>query len=164
MSDLILGIDPGLNGAVALVELHTGELVEVFDMPTLTLKGKRTINEYGLAQIVDDYSQAIRDAWIERTWPRPTDRLNIAFDFALAYGLARGVVAASFIPLHDASPQAWKRAMGIPAGADKDASRHAASLIWPRAHIRWPAKRHHGRAEAALIAAYGRRQMAREAA
>ena len=50
----VLGIDVGLNGAIALVE--AGKLLEVHDMPTLSLernnKTKRMVNAQALHLII----------------------------------------------------------------------------------------------------------------
>lgn len=158
--DLILGIDPGLDGALAFVDLATGELVEIYDVPTLQLKNKRELNEYELGRLVDDFAGRVMDAWIERAWPRPGEAATLSFQFGAVYGALRGVVCAGFIPLHEALPATWKRAMHVTG--DKDESRKAAGILWPAEVGRWPAKKHHGRAEAALIAAYGRRVFLRE--
>ena len=57
MSKRTLGIDVGLNGAIALVV--DGELVSVVDMPTVTLdrngKAKRQVSVPELVQIVKDF-------------------------------------------------------------------------------------------------------------
>jgi crossover junction endodeoxyribonuclease RuvC len=155
-ANLILGIDPGLDGALAFVDLHTGALADVFDVPTLQLKNKRELDEYRLGGLIDEHAARIVDAWIESAWPRPGEANTLSFAFGRNYGQLRGVVAANFIPLHDASPAGWKRSMGVTG--DKDESRKAASIMWPAEAGRWPAKKHHGRAEACLIAAYGRRK------
>jgi crossover junction endodeoxyribonuclease RuvC len=153
--DLILGIDPGLNGAVALVDLLSGELVEVGDVPVLQLNSKREFDVYRFAGLIDCYASRIEGGWIERVWSFPGEAGSLSFQFGAVYGALRGVVCANFIPLHDVPPATWKKAMGVKG--DKDESRQAASLLWPRLSDQWPAKKHHGRAEAALIAAYGRR-------
>lgn len=158
--DLILGLDPGLDGALALVDLLSGDLVEVWDVPTLQLKNKRELDAYRLANLIDEQASRIEEAWIERVWPFPGEANTLSFQFGMVAGLIRGVVCANFIPLHDVPPASWKRAMGVTG--DKDESRQAASIRWPRGAERWPAKKHHGRAEAALIAAYGRRQYLKE--
>lgn len=163
-ADLILGIDPGLRGALALVELATGRLVELYDMPVNRLKSKNELDGYKLAHIIDSHAHEIAEAWIEHAWTRPGEMGPSGFAFGEAYGMVKGVVVASFIPLHEVSPQKWKSASQIASG-DKDDSRKAASIRWPACADRWPNKGHNGRTDAALIADYGRRQLrVREAA
>jgi hypothetical protein len=158
--DLILGIDSGKRGDLALVDLHTGDLVNVIDIPILQLKNKKVVDAYQLAAMIDEQAAHITEAWIERVWSRPGEGSVQAFDFGLVYGLLRGIVSANFIPLKEVLPAVWKRGAGVTG--DKDESRQAASLRWPTETGRWPNKAHHGRAEAALIADYGRRQFLRE--
>lgn len=161
MSTAILGIDPGLYGALALYDID-GSL-EIVDVPTLSLK-KRVIDEYALARIIDDWSGRVREVWLEQVGTRPGEGAVGAFTFGRGYGLIRGICAASFLPIMDVTPATWKAAMKV--RGDKDASRAKASALFPRHGALWPLKKHDGRAEAALIARHGMRQSAttREAA
>lgn len=154
MGTAILGIDPGLSGALALYDVD-GSL-EVIDIPTLQLK-KRVIDEYALARIVDDWSGRIREVWLEQVGVRPGEGAVGAFAFGRGYGLIRGLCTASFLPIIDVTPASWKRAMNV--SADKDAARAKASALFPRYSGCWPLKKHDGRAEAALIALHGMRQV-----
>ena len=113
------------------------------------------------AAILDEWATRIGEAFIERAWARPTDPPSFAFRVGHNYGVACGVVRAHFIRLHQPSPQAWKKAMGVTSEKDFPAGR------WRRSNSRriarrWGLKKHHGRAEAVLIAAYGRREILRE--
>jgi len=51
---LVLGIDVGSQGAIALIEADTGELVAVHDMPVLQdgPKGRAAVNPPLLAELV----------------------------------------------------------------------------------------------------------------
>ena len=150
----ILGIDPGLNGALALYDPVSASL-EVVDMPTLQLK-KRVIDEYAVARLIDNWSGRIREVWLEQVGVRPGEGAVGAFSFGRGYGLVRGVCCASFLPIIDVTPQTWKAAFKV--RGDKDESRVRASALMPRHAGLWPLKKHDGRAEAALIALHGARQ------
>jgi crossover junction endodeoxyribonuclease RuvC len=153
MSAGILGIDPGLSGALALY-LPDGSLV-VEDVPTLQLKSKRIIDEYALGRLVDRWSAQIREVWLKQVGVRPGEGAVGAFTFGRGYGLIRGICAANFLTIVDVTPATWKRAMSVKG--DKDESRLRASTLLPRhAHL-WQLKKHDGRAEAALIALHGSR-------
>lgn len=156
---MILGIDPGLGGALALYRADGA--LEIVDMPTLQLK-KRVINEYALARIVDDWASSVREVWLEQVGVRPGEGAVGAFSFGRGYGVIRGICAANFLTIVDVTPQTWKRAMKI-AGA-KDEARAAASALFPACASQFVRKRDDGRAEAALIALYGALQTQREAA
>lgn len=150
----ILGIDPGLSGALALYDVNA--TLEVVDIPTLRLKTKRVIDEYALARIIDNWSSRIREVWLEQVGVRPGEGAVGAFTFGRGYGTLRGICAANFLTLVDVTPAAWKGALKV--RGDKDESRLRASTLLPRhAHL-WPLKKHDGRAEAALIALHGSQQ------
>lgn len=157
---LTMGIDPGLSGALALYG-RDGAL-EVRDIPTLQLKTKRIIDEYALARIIDDWSSLIESVWLEQVGVRPGEGAVGAFTFGRGYGLIRGVCVASFLTIHDVTPQSWKASLRVKG--DKDESRLRASALFPRHGGLWPLKKHDGRAEAALIALYGAQQARTERA
>ena len=154
MGTAILGIDPGLSGALALYDVD-GSL-EVIDMPTLQLK-KRVVDEYALARIIDNWSGHIREVWLEQVGTRPGEGAVGAFTFGRGYGLIRGICAANFLTIIDVTPATWKRALRVPA--EKDGARAAASRIFPRHAGTWSRVKDDGRAEAALIARHGMDQL-----
>ncbi len=47
----VLGIDPGLNGALAFLTPHQG--VDVLDMPTVKAGKGRSVDEHALARLFD---------------------------------------------------------------------------------------------------------------
>jgi len=163
MTGLVLGIDPDLHGALAFVDRHTGALVDVLDIPTLSLaKGRLELDVPQLAATLDQWASRIDQAWIEKAGPQPIQGVRGAFGTGYLYGVIVGLVRAQFVVLNAVPPATWKRSMG--ASSDKDESRKAASLLFPADCRRWGLKKHHGRAEAVLIAVYGRRLALREAA
>lgn len=152
--DLILGVDPGLSGALALIDYASGELFDVFDMPTLEIGRKTVLDEYALARLLDEHAARIVEGWSEQPTPRDGQSVQAVGTSLRNYGFVRGVIVANFVPLHDVAPATWKRAMRVTG--DKDEARAEASKAFPLASHRWALKKHDGRAEAALIAAYGR--------
>ena len=154
-STVILGIDPGLSGAVALYVADTGALV-VHDMPTLDLarggKAKRELDAVELARLIDA-AGPIAHAYIEQVGAMPGQGVSSVFSFGKSYGLALGVLAANFIPHTLVPPQRWKRALGVPAA--KDGARARASQLLPAHAALWTRVKDDGRAEAAMIALYG---------
>lgn len=165
-ASLILGIDPGLYGALALYDPLSGAL-QVFDVPTLNIgKGKArkmVIDEYALARAVDSVASTVSEVWLERAWPRPGEGASGAFSLGRTYGLIKGLCIASFLPIQEVTPQKWKAALNVMG--DKDHARMRASAMLPRSAHLWPLKKHADRAEAALIAVYGaQRSVVRNAA
>lgn len=156
---IILGCDPGLDGAIAVYRPHD-DVLQTHSMPTLKVKAgsnKRVIDDYELARLVDAICRdgAPTMAVVEMVGPRPSDGAVQGFQFGAGFGVLRGVIAANFIPTHLVTPQSWKRRIGIASGADKDASRAMASRAFPRSAGLWALKKQDGHAEAALLALYG---------
>ena len=159
----IVGIDPGLSGAVALFDPHPihaehSELrLQIIDMPLHEIKvaGKkrRQLDLYQLARWFDLKAADMRHAFIESVHAMPKQGVSSSFSFGFAAGAVQGIVAASFVPMTLVSPRQWKAAMKL--SADKDASRRLASQRLPAfAHL-WARAKDDGRAEAALLALYG---------
>ena len=153
---MILGIDPGLDGALAWIE-DDGALACVEDMPALELsrggKAKREVDKYALARMIDDHIPSV--VFIERVGSMPGQGVSSVFAFGRVTGMLIGICAATFAPIHELSPVAWRRAVGIARGAGKDASRDVAITRWPQETF-FGRKRDHNRAEAALIALGGK--------
>ena len=155
---IILGIDPGRFGALSVME---GEACRCFDMPIHEIKraGKirREIDPHGLANLVVQWVGSNDHAFVERVGVRPGEGAVPSFSFGRGFGIIIGILAALAVPYTMVESRMWKKALGVPA--DKDAARARASQLIPRAADQWPLKKHDGRAESALIALYGARQL-----
>lgn len=154
---LILGIDPGLSGALAFYDPEANTLV-IHDMPTFTVsvnnRQRRILDEDELARILHSNLLMQRiAAVVENVHSMPEQGVASSFKFGVCFGAIRGVLAALQIPRAYVEPSVWKRHFKLTS--DKDAARRRASELLPQhAHL-WPLKKHDGRAEAALIAYYG---------
>jgi crossover junction endodeoxyribonuclease RuvC len=161
---MILGIDPGLDGAIAVLT-EAGELVEIHDMPTLLdgAKGRRAVNPALFASIV--YSTHATRAFCELIGPRPTDGTTGSFGFGRSRGIVEGVLAAAGVPLEMIAPPVWKRAANIAPGREnKDSARSVAISRWPSQAALFARKCDCDRAEAALIGLAGIERARRMAA
>jgi len=152
MSANVIGIDPGVTGALALLT-DEGVLLEIADMPTLAdgTKGRSTVNSPLLADLLARWHA--REAFCEFVGPRPTDGSVQAFSFGRCRGAIEGVAAALSIPIDFITPPAWKRVVGIPPGREgaKDAARSEAIRRWPDKAAWFARAKDDGRAEACLI-------------
>ena len=146
----VLGIDPGLSGALAFVG---SDGVEVIDMPTITTGTKREIDEVELARVIDA-AGVISAAVLEKVGVRPGEGGVGAFTFGRGYGLLRGILRAHFIPIVDVTPQTWQRGLGIKAGAGKDASRAVAKQTYQHQAGLFARVKDDGRADAVNIATW----------
>ena len=171
---MIIGIDPGLTGAVAVLR-DDGAGVAVHDMPTMpwTKDGKkRMVDPAALAELLRQYLHYGNVAvFTEKVQAMPRSirgrevKMGAAssFNFGTGFGMINGVVAALTHGLltmsgdgmtHElVTPVAWKRYAGL-IGTDKDAARVMAQGQWPDLELHL--KKHSGRADALLIAEYGR--------
>jgi crossover junction endodeoxyribonuclease RuvC len=151
---IIAGIDPGLDGAIAVIG-DAGE-VTVDDMPVLTLarggKTKREIDVHALASIL---SQHIDHAVVEQVNSMPKQGVSSVFAFGKSYGIVIGVLGALRVPMTLVVPRVWKSAMRAPSV--KDGARARASQLLPKSTHLWMRKRDDGRAEACLLALFGLR-------
>ncbi len=156
---VIAGIDPGISGAIALVDTqHPDTVVNVWDMPTLDIKRGKTIKRRVDIQqlkftLLDLGIFNCTAAYIEDVGGMPGQSAPAAFSFGYSTGLVVGMLACLEIPCTAVTATTWKRALKV--NSDKDGCRYAASQFMPRAACYWPLKKHDGRAEAALIARYG---------
>ena len=168
----IVGIDPGLSGAIALVT-RDGELFDVTDMPTrktVTATGKKAtvIDVTALAEILNDYighGNGPEDVHIviEQQSTRPGLAAGAVFKTGYGYGLLVGYAESSGCHWSTIRPQDWKATHGlIGAGGDlkgaartraiKLASRETAMILHPHHADMFKRVKDDGRAEAALIA------------
>jgi len=93
---------------------------------------------------------------VEKAGTMPRQGISSSGRFMHGHGLWMGILAALKIPHQIVSPQRWKQVTLDGMGKDKDASRMRAQQLFP--HIDLSLKKHHGRADALLIAEWLRRQ------
>lgn len=151
-----LGIDIGLNGALALVE--DDQLIEVHDMPTFTVernnKNKRMVNAAELARLIRQAAPG--SAYLERLNAMPGQGVTSMFSMGQSLGVVIGVLAALDVPTTTIPPRTWQKALDVPQG--KDGSRYRAAQLFPSYAAQFARVKDDGRSDAALIAAYGARQ------
>jgi crossover junction endodeoxyribonuclease RuvC len=154
---MIIGIDPGLNGAIAFYAQDI-DYLHIVDMPVVesvrNKKNRRVIDCAALTKKLAPFGGA--EAWVEHVTASPQMGVVSAFNFGMGFGMLRGCLAALGIRFFPVVPAVWKPSLNVPA--DKKAARLRASELLPNHSHLWPLDKHDGRAEAALIALYGSRQ------
>lgn len=158
----IIGIDPGVSGAVSLVTEGARYLV-VHDMPTMQANktgDKKQINVVELGKILRTILLENPDvrAIMERVQPMPSipgadgQRRGMGAASAFTFGKSVGHIEAAIlvlgIPVEFVMPAQWKRGMGLTA--NKEAARALAQQCFPEAPL--ARVKDQGRAEALLIA------------
>jgi crossover junction endodeoxyribonuclease RuvC len=157
---LVVGVDPGLSGALCFLDLHSPAAVKTVDMPVHNLvRGGAKKREVDTATLAALLSRPLDHAFVEQAGAMPRQGVSGVFAFGKCFGIVLGVLAARAVPLTLVSPIRWKRALGVPAA--KDGARARASQLLPAAAEQWRLARHDGRAEAALIALWGLRELGR---
>lgn len=147
---ITIGVDPGLSGAIALVDSY-GVLLEVHDMPVLN----KNVSVQLLHELCewdgggfgsDTYGPCV----IEDVHSMPKQGVASSFKFGRSKGVVEGYFAGQTIPLRYVSPSTWKRDLRL--GKDKSAARERAVELWPAKAGLFTRVKDDGRAEAALIA------------
>lgn len=153
---LTLGVDPGLTGALALLDAD-GQPELVADLPVIR-DGRLAWIDGGALQntLLDALRGRPCRAVVERVSAMPKQGIASAFNFGVGIGSVLAVLQTLRLPLEFVTPAAWKGAMGL--GRDKRASLDKARLLFPTADL--SLAKHDGRAEALLLAyhAQARRQ------
>lgn len=151
----IIGIDPGLNGAVALIK-DTGSL-HILDMPTMTVernnKSKRQVSATDLAEIIYTLKSDDCHVYCERVSAMAGQGVTSVFSFGRSFGMIEGILAAFKLPVTFVAPATWVKAVG--RGQGKDASRARAMELFPNNQADFKRVKDDGRADAALIAYWG---------
>jgi crossover junction endodeoxyribonuclease RuvC len=146
-----IGIDPGLrSGAIASID-HDGGFIAADDIKADGDKiDVKALKEqiYRMTLPGDTYLICI-----EHVGVRPGQGISSSGKFMRAFGAIEAVAALTSDRVEMVLPQAWKKAIGVTA--EKEKSLVMARNLFPNAMLKL--KKHHGRAEALLIAEYARR-------
>ena len=141
MTDVILGIDPGLEGAYAFL---APDGAVTGDLPRMS----KEIDAAEFARIVERFRPHV--AIVENVASMPKQGVASTFAFGRAYGTILGVLGALEVTTLKVTPAQWKHHYRL-SGKDKESARTRAIQLFPEiANLNL--KKHHGRAEALLIA------------
>lgn len=173
-----IGIDPGLDGAAALVN-DKFQLVNWGDCPiiqtTKIKKGKQTIKrEFATPAMADMIRHFLNEptiqareqvrAFLELARPMPKQGLSSTFKTGRGWGIWEGIIAGLALSYEIVSPQVWQKVMfrGTPLGDPKARSLVRAQRLFPTLSLKKPRGKvlsMDGRSDAVLIAYWGMMQM-----
>lgn len=145
---IYIGIDPGKNGGIAIIDDNFKYCNYVYPFSEETLVDK--LNAF----IYDDVCFCI----VEQVHAMPKQGLSSTFNFGRNYGFIQGVLKTYRIPFELVSPQKWKKEFSCTS--DKNTSIEVCKRLFPNANLKASErckKDHDGMAEALLMAEYGRR-------
>jgi len=148
---IILGIDPGLSGALAFLNVEDG-ILDIVDMPTVSItrngKTKNEVSAPMLASVIR--ARQVDSAIIEKVGAMRGQGTSSMFSFGRSVGMIEGVLAGLMIPVDYVTPQRWQKSIGVRDG--KDGSREIAARLFPAYAAMFMRKKDNGRSDAALIA------------
>ncbi len=150
----VMGIDPGLKGAVAVINLSTGEAT--FWLLSAIIENRTTHFE----DIISAYG--VQHVYIEKAQARPGQGVSSMFNYGTGYGRIIGWVEILGIKFTLVPPQTWTKELhkGTKEGTAKQRSKEAALQLFPGTDFRASQRcvtLHDGLIDALLIAEYGRR-------
>ncbi len=164
-----IGVDVGLNGAVACLDATADGAVslQIYDMPTLQSRparrgsknrtGRRSLDVAAVVALFGELAAPMLIdgrpvvATIEQVSARPGEGVVSSRTFGRCYGVTEAAVAAAHIPVTTITPHAWKRALSVPAAKDRAVRR--ADELMPAAALRRRPQRHSSRARSGVGAA-----------
>ena len=142
----ILAIDPGVNGAFAVLE-RDGSLSDMGELPRFD----KLLNGVELAAIFSMHKPKL--AVIEKVASMPGQGVASTFTFGCAYGVCIGVASGLNVSVSFVTPGRWKTHFRL-TGKPKDASRELAIRLYPNAASLLGLKKHVGRSDALLLARF----------
>ena len=152
---IILGIDPGVSGAISVLE--NKKVVDVFEMPTMIdgKKNKKQINGSQVANIFRDRMNGDTETIVvvEHVNAMPGQGVTSMFNFGQSFGVIKGICSALKLPIYFVRPTKWKKHFNL-IKTNKDASRTKVIEVYPEISSKLSRKKDSNKADAILIARY----------
>ncbi len=152
---MVIGIDPGLSGAIAILE--DKKVLYLFDMPVMAdgKKNKRQLNSAHLVDIIKNNTGKNDEiaVVVEQVNAMPGQGVTSMFNFGQTFGAIKGVCAALDLPIFFVRPSKWKKHFEL-INSSKDASRTKAIEMYPSLSDQLSKKKDVNKSDAILIARY----------
>ena len=152
---IIFGIDPGVSGAISILE--NKKIIEIFDMPTMIdcKKNKKQVNGAQVANIIKNKLGDNKETIIvvEHVNAMPGQGVTSMFNFGQSFGVIKGICSALSLPIYFVRPTKWKKYFNL-IKTNKDASRTKVIEIYPEISSQISRKKDSNKADAILIARY----------
>ena len=152
---IIIGIDPGISGAISIIE--NKKILEVYDTPTMIdgKKNKKQINSAQVTNIIKERLNGDKEVIVvvEHVNAMPGQGVTSMFNFGQSFGVIKGICAALSLPIYFVRPTKWKKHFNL-IKTNKDASRTKVIEVYPELSSKLHRKKDSNRADAILIALY----------
>ena len=151
----VIGIDPGLSGAIAVLEEK--RVLGIFDMPVMA-EGKKNKRQLNSAQLVNVIKANINQneeisVVVEQVNAMPGQGVTSMFNFGQTFGAIKGVCAALKLPIYFVRPSKWKKHFEL-INSSKDSSRTKVIEMYPTLSDQLSKKKDVNKSDAILIAIY----------
>ncbi len=151
----IIGIDPGLSGAIAILE--DKKVLDLFEMPVMA-EGKKNKKQLNSAQLVNIIKNSLENEnetaiVVEQVNAMPGQGVTSMFNFGQSFGAIKGVSAALNLPIFFVRPSKWKKYFEL-LNSSKDASRTKVIEMYPSLSDQLAKKKDVNKSDAILIARY----------
>ncbi len=151
----IIGIDPGLSGAIAVLE--DNKVLGIYDMPVMAegKKSKRQLNSAQLVSIIKQHTSNNDELAIvvEQVNAMPGQGVTSMFNFGQTFGAIKGVCAALELSIYFVRPTKWKKYFEL-LNSSKDASRTKVIEMYPSLSNQLSKKKDVNKSDAILIARF----------
>ena len=148
----IFGIDPGLSGAIAVLENEV--VLDIIDLPVMAegKKNKRQLNSAELSQYMSKNVENIlkTSVVVEQVNAMPGQGVTSMFNFGQTFGAIKGISATLKLPIYFVRPSKWKKHFDL-INSSKDASRTKAIEIYPSLAEKLSKKKDVNKSDAILI-------------
>ena len=151
----IIGIDPGLSGAIAVIE--NNKVLNIFDIPVMSegKKNKRQLNSALLVSLLKKNISKEEEVAVvvEQVNAMPGQGVTSMFNFGQTFGALKGICAALELPIFFVRPSKWKKHFEL-INSSKDASRTKAIEMYPKLSNQLSKKKDVNKSDAILIARF----------
>ena len=152
---IIFGIDPGVSGAISVLE--NKKIIEVYEMPTMIdgKKNKKQVNGSQVTNIIKERLNGDNEiiVVVEHVNAMPGQGVTSMFNFGQSFGVIKGICSALSLPIYFVRPSKWKRYFNL-IKTNKDASRTKVIEAYPEISSKLYRKKDSNKADAILIARY----------
>lgn len=149
-----IGIDPGYTGAIAIITNSNPYFV--YDMPVIKIGTKTELDMVGIKSLLEGYKNHETSIYLEKAQAMPGQGISSTANYIKGYGQIIGLLFGMGISFSLVHPVTWKNKMMRDMPKEKNSSVIRCQQIYPRFSEQFlKLKKHHGRADAILIAVYG---------